>query len=180
MSDEDPLNPDLVIKNISTLQRFWDKVKDSQAAGRCWEWGAGRMPRGYGLFRINGQNRLAHRVMYRLKKGGIPEGMMVCHTCDNPCCVNPEHHFLGTSSENQQDMKRKGRSTLGEKHWTRFHPDRISFGERNGMAKITPDIVRRIREIYSAGGRSQQSIGDEFGLSQTHVGRIVRGDRWTP
>lgn len=76
----------------------------------CWEWQNAKNNRGYGKATYNGKLELAHRISYRLHNHReIPKGMIVCHTCDNPGCVNPLHLFLGTYSDNMQDCKNKGR-----------------------------------------------------------------------
>ena len=74
----------------------------------CWLWLLSKAF-GYGNFKVNGKTKRAHRVAWEEFNGPIPEGMNVCHTCDNPSCVNPEHLFLGTQYDNLQDMKQKGR-----------------------------------------------------------------------
>lgn len=88
------------------IERFWSKVDKS---GDCWEWVGYLNEKGYGKFRLNNKLQRAHRISYALKYGAIPEGMLVCHRCDNPKCVNPEHLFIGTTTDNARDSISKGR-----------------------------------------------------------------------
>lgn len=90
----------------------------------CWDWKASKFRSGYARFAMPPPTRhsvVAHRVSYELYKGPIPDGLLVCHTCDNPACTNPDHLFLGTHSDNVQDMLRKGRNNpqRGDKHYRR-------------------------------------------------------------
>ena len=87
-------------------QRFWAKVRKTED---CWEWIAGKGGRGYGNFWYTGKTVNAHRFSYVLTYGEFDQSLQVCHTCDNPGCVNPEHLWLGTPKDNMQDKMKKGR-----------------------------------------------------------------------
>lgn len=88
------------------MTRFWDKVYIDNS---CWEWIASKNPDGYGNFYYNKRIDRAHRVSYILEHGPIPKGMLVCHNCDNPGCVNPSHLFLGSQKDNMSDCSKKRR-----------------------------------------------------------------------
>ena len=87
-------------------ERFWKNVRKGPG---CWEWSANKNDAGYGRFWICRKGVRAHRFSLELHKGKIPEGMFVCHHCDNPGCVKPDHLFVGTQSDNMHDMQSKGR-----------------------------------------------------------------------
>lgn len=166
---------------------------DCYHSSGCWEWIASRIRNGYGQFRLNGKMVLAHMVSYELFVGSIPDRMFVCHSCDNPGCVNPDHLWIGTSKDNHQDAKQKGHLPMGDKHGLRLHPDSRSFGNRNGSrlypekrvrgvehhdAKLNPEIVRVFRVRYESGGVSYRELADEYGVTINAVRKAIKGLTW--
>lgn len=95
------------------VERFWERVQKDDG---CWEWTGATSAAGYGVFGKNTKLWFAHRFSYELSNGPIPDGMFVCHQCDNPRCVRPDHLFLGSHKDNMKDMCLKGRQSKGEAH----------------------------------------------------------------
>lgn len=146
---------------MKTLKfRFWAKV---EKVGDCWEWQGTVTNNGYGEVLVDGKKHLAHRASWRLRRGEIPEGMCVCHTCDNRICVNPHHLFLGTRGDNIKDMDLKGRR-VNTPH----------LGEKHGGAKLTEDQVYEILASMD----TQVSLGKRYGVRQTTISRIKRRESW--
>lgn len=146
------------------LQRFFEKIVFGMS--ECWYWRGGLHKLGYGLFAAIGEHK-AHRVSYRLFNGSIPNGMDVLHKCDVRNCVNPEHLFAGTHTDNMRDMVSKGRA--------RCVPQP---GENHPMSKLTAVQVEEIRRRYAAGGISMRKLGTEFGVGAMNICRIVNNQMW--
>lgn len=141
----------------------------SISPSRCWEWTGSRRTDGYAQLEIGGHMYRVHRIMWEMRHGPIPEGMLVCHHCDNPPCINPDHLFLGTYADNLHDCIRKGRFYTGTHH-----------GMRNGRAKVTDDQVSRMRLEYVAGNGCHRTtqLAKQYGLSWGSVNRIVNRKGW--
>lgn len=152
----------------SLEDRFWAKVA-GVGQDQCWEWTAATSKDGYGLFWDNKAAK-AHRVSYELHKGEIPKGMCVCHSCDNPGCVNPAHLWLGTVADNNADMAEKGRAKSG---YSGGGPP----GEKHGRSKLAEAQVKEIRRRYPR--VNQRELAALFGVSRSQIGRIVNGEHWT-
>ncbi len=104
-----------IILTQKYIDSFWAKVTKHEVG--CWDWNASKNKQGYGRMGIGaGQCINAHRVSWVIHNGDIPDGLFVCHKCDNPSCINPKHLFLGTRQDNTNDMMLKKRSKHFEKN----------------------------------------------------------------
>ena len=151
-------------KKEPTEVRFWRYVKKTDT---CWNW-IGATHRinkwGYGVIGCQGGKIVrAHRFSYQIHKGEIPYGMLVCHSCDNPSCVNPDHLFLGTAKDNMDDAVSKGR---------------MASGERHPCAKLTWDKVEEIRKMYKSGKYTQRKLGEMFGVDHSVINEIHLNKIW--
>lgn len=161
---------------------FWKKVAVA-STGTCWLWQGTIHHTGYGVFRmwIEGlpKNVPAHRASWIYAHGPIPEGLLVCHTCDVRSCVNPNHLFLGTPADNSRDMVSKGRSASGDDHPARARPETRPRGAGHGRAKLTAADVRKMRRLRNTKGLSFPELGRRFGVSRTAARLAVIGKTWS-
>lgn len=136
---------------------------------QCWEW-QGSKRNGYGRMIVGSRkdgtrkSKSAHRVSYEIYNGDIPADMVVCHKCDNPCCVNPSHLFVGTVQDNVNDREEKSRN-------------KIQYGSKNGRAKLNENQVLEIRKKRNS-GMSFGKIAKEYGVCKKTIIRAVSGYNW--
>lgn len=136
----------------------------------CWEWN-GSKRQGYGRTIIGSRKDgtrktiTTHRLAYMLWKGDIPDGYEVCHKCDNPCCINPDHLFVGTRQDNVDDRERK-------------HRNIVKSGEENPRSKLTRKMVKDARWERATKGTPYQKLADKYGVSKHTMQNAIKGKTW--
>lgn len=152
----------------TTPIQYLDRHTDRSSADGCWPYRGSISSHGYGKVAVtldDGKRAdlLAHRIAWEREHGPIPRGMFVCHHCDNPPCVRPDHLFLGTPKENTQDMRSKGRGSYGMNRWS---------------ARLSEDDVRAIRAALAQGiiGRA---LARQYGVAGTTISAIRTRTNWT-
>lgn len=158
---------------MTIYERFWSKVEKSDD---CWTWRGGKGDKGYGVVSLFGKDFRAHRMAYLLEVGGIPHGLCVCHACDNPSCVRPDHLFLGTHADNMQDARAKGRLRGGHGGGPGGH---IGHGENNPHHRLTLADVERIRALLASGPINMAALARSYGVHPQTIYQIAWGKSWT-
>lgn len=151
------------------MERFHESYMPDPNSG-CWLWeGNVLWSRGYGRFTMETRCGMigAHVASYKLHRGDIPHGMFVCHKCDVPGCVNPQHLFLGTAADNSRDASSKGRMK-----WKQWHPTPV--GEGHGRAKLTWAAVEEIRRSKEKG----TELAKRFGVVKSVISAVRLGRNW--
>ena len=143
---------------VSKREFFENRVY--QSIDGCWYWIGYLTSHGYGVFIYDHKRDMAHRASYKLYKGPIePDDLWVCHRCDNPACVNPNHLFLGTPLDNVRDMDSKNRRGLS--------------------CKLTLEIANKIRDSVKS-GLTRRQTATVFNVAHSTVNRIINGKSWKP
>lgn len=150
------------LRLLSAEQRFWALVDKSDSSG-CWVWQGVLKGNGYGGFSITQQGQkkgwFSHRYAWTIVNGEIPDGLLVCHHCDNRRCCNPAHLFLGTASDNMQDMIQKGRKV-------------------NGRAKLNEQDVVQIRTAYANGNHTMRGLARMYQVDKRTIQKIIHRQAW--
>ena len=135
------------------------EIKDS-----CWVWKGWVSPKGYGYIRVGNNCKSTHRVSYEVFIGDIEKGMCVCHTCDNPSCINPEHLWIGSNQDNAIDREKKGRG-------------RNNKGENHGRSKLKESDIPTILKLLED-GIYQREIARRHGVHQATIFRVSKKKSW--
>lgn len=152
-------------RRIPREQSLWGRV-DIRGQDECWPWvGCQRQSFGYGAIRYDGRQQSAHRVAYILTYGPVPEGLVVCHSCDNPACCNPRHLRADTQSANIREASARNRMRRYENH-------------HNG--KLTREQKVEIRQVYAAGGVTLKWLAKQYGVTPQTIWRTVHAQDLLP
>jgi hypothetical protein len=165
------MKPILPILSPSFVSRFWSHV-DMGAQDQCWPWTGMKDRQGYGILKARPYIYRAPRVSWAITSGSeLPDGMIVCHKCDCPACVNPSHLFIGTNYDNVQDKVSKGRQSHNRNGGT--------SGEAHPRAKLTESNVIDIRRKYQPYKTTAKMLSKEYGVSEREIKSIVYRETWS-
>lgn len=147
------------------LEKFFEIMGIYSNSDECWEWKGRRFSNNYGCLNFGLKNFLAHRISYEIYYGENPGNLLVCHTCDNPPCVNPKHLFLGTYKDNAKDCIDKNRKNpkIGEDKWNR---------------KLCDEDIINIRNLYKLDGHTAKDLSEKYNVDITIIRKIANGIIW--
>ena len=151
----------------TATDRFWAKIIPEPNSG-CWLWDGSYDNYGYGQIWADRRVHRAHRFSYTLNVGPITPGLCICHRCDTPACVNPDHLFVGTQADNIRDAVRKGRVRGGGQSCEAHHSAKLSFAK-----------VRQMKALRSR-GLIYREIAARFGVSKATAMKAIKGQNWNP
>jgi hypothetical protein len=147
-----------------TPERFWAKV--NKLPSGCWEWTGATNKGGYGILHtLAYDSQKAHRLAWELTHGPIPDGLLICHHCDNPPCCNPDHLFLGTHTDNMKDAFSKGRISRPK-------------GDSHHNAKMSSEEVALARQLHTEGKTTGAALARRFGMSKAAMCKLLRGETY--
>jgi len=149
------------------LLAYLEKWSIPEPNSGCWLWIGSINRLGYGQTAYFSGITKAHRLSWSVHRGPIPDRMMVLHKCDNRQCINPDHLFLGTQTDNMRDMTAKGRGKVIPQP-----------GASNPMARLSEASAASALARYRAGGISQHALARDYGVAVMTINRLVRGQTW--
>lgn len=151
-------------ERVPSEQRFWKYVVKTET---CWFWSGGKSKNGYGKFNPSHEQRTwekAHRYSWKLHRGEIPKGEVVCHRCNVKLCIRPEHLYVASQQQNTLDAMVDGLCPRGETH---------------GNAKLTEIQIKEIRAIYQPRVRTMDFLAKRYNVTKTQISRILNRKVWT-
>jgi hypothetical protein len=156
---------------VESKKNYIEKRTNKKTEDECWPWSGSIGSDGYGKAKRLGKTLRAHRLVYSYYKGEIPANHFVCHSCDNPLCVNPRHLWTGTHKENELDKTNKGRRSPSP---SISHPNTLSRGENHHKAKLKNNDVDHILQSKEP----TKILVQKYNVSRTTIQRIRKGLSW--
>jgi len=151
---------------MKTLEEIFDNYTIDKTTN-CWNWNRAIDSSGYGAVKYCGKKHNVHRLVWMLLHDNLEKGICVCHKCDNRKCINPDHLFIGTQSDNMKDCVNKGR-----------YFSNVIRGEKNSWSKLSSKQVIEIRQLKESKKISNKEIAKQYKVGYTAISKIIRGENW--